>query len=155
MPGIKVHNIGDHTVLSISDVVDHILGLGVPVERLQDAFGMCNYYGINSSNRAQEMPFLCCQAAKIQAKQQLAVSLIGLMDSKVVKFMRRAVIYEQVQFQFAIAKIIKIPYSYHCQWQWAIVTQRRHRFYLFWDQEPSDSKAKVLWQYKEISTFLF
>ena len=55
LPGIKVHNINDHAVLSISDVVDHIIGLGVPVEWLQDASGKRNTNGINGSNRAEEV----------------------------------------------------------------------------------------------------
>ncbi len=55
LPGIKVHNINDHAVLSISDVVDHIIGLGVPVEWLQDASGKRNYNVINGSNRAEEV----------------------------------------------------------------------------------------------------
>ncbi len=55
LPGIKVHNINDLAVLSISNVFDHIIGLGVPVEWLQDASGKRNTNGINGSNRAEEV----------------------------------------------------------------------------------------------------
>ena len=55
LPGIKVKNINDHAVLSIRDVVNHVLGLGVPLQWLQDASGMCNHDGINGSKRAQDM----------------------------------------------------------------------------------------------------
>ncbi len=55
LPGIKVHNINDHAVLSISNVIDQILGLGVPVEWLQDASSKHNCNGIYGSNRAEEV----------------------------------------------------------------------------------------------------
>ncbi len=55
LPGIKDYNMNDHAVLSISNVVNHILGLGVPVEWLQDASGKCDCNGINGSNRADKV----------------------------------------------------------------------------------------------------
>ncbi len=52
LPGIKVKNINNQAVLSICDVVNHVLELGVPLQWLQDASGRCNYNGINGSKRA-------------------------------------------------------------------------------------------------------
>ncbi len=57
LPGIKINNINDHVILSISDVIviDHVLGLGGPVQWLQDLVGAHNYNGINGNKRKQEM----------------------------------------------------------------------------------------------------
>ncbi len=73
LPGNKVHNINDHAVLSISNVVDHIIGLGVPVEWLQDASGKRNTNGINGSNRAEEVLNSVLLSCEDKKKQQLVV----------------------------------------------------------------------------------
>ncbi len=85
LPGIKVHNINDHAVLSISDVVDHIIGRGVPVEWLQDTSGKCNCNGINGSNRAEEVlnsVLLSCKNPSKTAVGGLIVWTYGFQGSE-------------------------------------------------------------------------